>query len=54
MDRISAHLRSYEEAAAYPAHQFLSATCGPRKLWDIERPWFLNPRSGGARFGQCG
>ena len=54
IDRLTAHLRSYEEAVAYPPHQVYVGNLRPEKLWDIERPWFRNLQSPAARFGLCG
>ena len=54
IDRLTAHLRSYEEAVAYPPHQVFVGNLRPEKLWDIERPWFRNLQSPAARFGMCG
>lgn len=54
LDRLTAHLRSYEEAVAYPPHQVFVGNVRPEKLWDIEQPWFRNPLNSAARFGQCG
>ncbi len=54
IDRLTAHLRSYEEAVAYPPHQVYVGNLRPERLWDIERPWRLNPQSPAARFARCG
>lgn len=54
IDRITSHLRSYEEAAAYPAHQAFLGNLEPEKLWEIEQPWFDHPISPAKRNGPCG
>ncbi len=54
IDRLTARLRSYEEAVAYPPHQVYVGNLRPEKLWDIERPWFRNLHSPAERFGLCG
>ena len=37
---IAAHLRSYSEAAAYPANQAFLGGVYPDQLLELERPWF--------------
>lgn len=37
---ISARLRSFEEAAAYPPHRVLLGDLYPDELRDIDRPWY--------------
>ena len=37
---ISARLRSFQEAAAYPPHRVLFGDMHPDALWDIDRPWY--------------
>lgn len=54
LNRITAHLRSYEEALAYPAHQVYLGNMRPDKLWAIEQPWFKHPVDSAGRFGPCG
>ncbi len=54
LDRITAHLRSYEEAAAYPAHQAFLGNLRPDRLWEIDHPWFDNPLGSAERHGTCG
>ena len=40
LGRISASLRSYEDAASYPPNQAFLGGLYPDELRDIERPWF--------------
>ncbi len=54
LEKITSHLRSYEEAVAYPAHQAFLGAIRPESLWDIERPWFHHPLEGAQRFGPFG
>ena len=54
LGRISASLRSYEEAVAYPAHQVYIGNMSPDKLWDIEQPWFQHVPGPGSRFSESG
>jgi betaine reductase len=54
LDKIQSHLRSYEDAVAYPAHQAFLGAMRPEALWDIERPWFHHPLEGAQRFGPFG
>jgi betaine reductase len=42
-DRLSAALRSYEEALGYPPHQVFLGNVRPDDLWEIERPWWRHP-----------
>ena len=51
LEKIQSHLRSYEEAVAYPAHQAFIGAIRPESLWNIERPWFQHPLEGAQRFG---
>ena len=40
LDSITAHLRSYTEAVAYPPNRAFLGGIYPDQLWEIERPWF--------------
>lgn len=52
--RILAHLRSYEEAAAYPPNQVFIGNKSPDALREIPAPWFHSPVSGAQRFSSSG
>src|SRR5271157_5814116 len=54
LEKISSHLRSYEEALKYPPHQVFIGAMRPEKLWNIERPWSQHPQNGAQRFGPFG
>jgi betaine reductase len=50
LGEITAHLRSYEEAAAYAPNQVFLGAFAPEELDEIERPWFLANRTGQRRY----
>lgn len=54
MQQISEHLRSFEQACAYPPHQVFIGSLPPESLWDIPRPWWQSTQNGSARFGSFG
>ena len=54
LKKINSHLRSYQEAMAYPPHQVFIGAMRPEKLWEIERPWFQHPHDWAQRFGPYG
>jgi len=37
---INAHLRTFEQACAYPPNQVFIGRLPPEALWDMERPWW--------------
>ncbi|MDE3075677.1 MAG: glycine reductase [Chloroflexota bacterium] len=43
LEEIEGHLRSYEEAVAYPPHQVFVGNLEPDALRTIERPWYRQP-----------
>jgi len=43
LDRLSASLRSYESAAAYPPNQVFLGAISPEALGVMPRPWFETP-----------
>jgi betaine reductase len=43
LERISAALRSYPDAVAYPPHQVFIGNLRPDALWEVERPWWRHP-----------
>ena len=48
------HLRSYQEAVAYPPHQVFIGNMNPDELNSVARPWFGNPINQASRWGACG
>src|SRR5919108_6402419 len=52
-DAISAHLRSYEAAMAYPPNRAFLGHLHPDGLASLPRPWFAQT-TGGARWGPHG
>ena len=53
LSAIDEHLRSYEEALAYPPNRVYIGCLSPEKLWDIEKPWWKRHEPA-ARFGKYG
>lgn len=51
---IEAHLRSFEEAVAYPPNQVFIGNLHPDRLNDIEQPWTKHLLKGAPRFGAFG
>jgi hypothetical protein len=43
LDRISASLRSYDDALVYAPHQVFIGNIRAEELWKIERPWWRHP-----------
>jgi len=54
LDQISAHLRSYEEAVAYPPNQVFIGNMKPDALLDYERPWTTASVEQASRFSPWG
>ena len=52
--QLYAHLRSYEDAVAYPPHQVMLGTISPDALGDIPRPWHLRPMPDARAEGPAG
>ena len=40
LEQLTASLRTYEEALAYPPHQVVLGNLRPDALWEFERPWW--------------
>jgi hypothetical protein len=53
-EECMAHLRSYEEAVAYPPNQVFIGNIRPDRLADVRKPWYENPVEGAAREGPYG
>jgi len=51
---IAAHLRSYEEAVAYPPNQVFIGNMRPDRLREINGPWYQSPVSDGKRYSKSG
>ena len=52
--KIENHLRSFEDAVAYPPNQVFIGNLAPDHLLDIEPPWYAHPLEGACRFGAFG
>jgi glycine/sarcosine/betaine reductase complex component C subunit beta len=54
LEKITAHLRSFSDAVAYPPHQVFIGNLSPNHLRNISRPWFNHGRSDATRWGNFG
>ena len=53
-EECMAHLRSYEEAVAYPPNQAFIGNIRPDRLADVGKPWYEHPIASAAREGLYG
>jgi len=51
---IEKHLRSFEDAVAYPPNQVFIGNLHPDRLNDIEQPWYCHPVANPSRYGAYG
>ena len=54
LDKINRHLRSFEEAVAYPPNQVFIGNLSPDELHNIPDPWYKNPVKQCIREGKYG
>lgn len=54
LDQITAHLRSYEDAVAYPPNQVFIGNMRPEELKEIEGPWYKSKINEAKRFSPYG
>lgn len=54
LGRINAHLRTFEQACAYPPNQVFIGRLPPEALWDMEAPWWKQEESEVVRSGEFG
>lgn len=54
LKKLPEHLRSFEEAVAYPPNQVYIGNLRPLDLNNIARPWYAHPVSNAAREGRYG
>jgi DNA-binding transcriptional ArsR family regulator len=54
LEKLSQHLRSFQEAVSYPPNQVYIGNMTPDDLKDIPRPWYQAPVSGASRVGKHG
>lgn len=52
--RVKDHIRTYEEAVAYPPNQTYIGNISPEDLRNIKRPWYQNLLKDSSRFGRYG
>ena len=51
---IIGHLRSFDEAVAYPPNQVFIGNLDPDELWTLPSPWHKNPIPNASRWGEFG
>lgn len=54
LKKLPEHIRSYEDAVAYPVNQTYIGNLTPEELAGIPRPWFEKNLDGANRFGKFG
>lgn len=54
LPEITAALRGWEQAVAYPPHQVFIGNLRPEELWETERPWWGAERNGASAAGRHG
>jgi len=54
LEALEGHLRSFEEAVAYPPNQVFIGNLHPDRLNGIEQPWYGHPLKGASRSGLYG
>lgn len=51
---LASHLRSYEQAVAYPPNRVYLGCLPPEALWNLEKPWWKASDAAVSRFGRYG
>jgi betaine reductase len=51
---ILSHLRSFDQAVAYPPNQVFIGNVDPDELWNVPSPWYKNPIPNASRWGEFG
>jgi betaine reductase len=51
---ILSHLRTFDQAVAYPPNQVFVGNLDPDELWSLASPWYRNPISKASRWGEFG
>jgi betaine reductase len=54
LEPIAAHLRTFDQARAYPPNQVFIGGLPPAALWDTETPWWRHGDWAASRFGPYG
>ncbi len=54
LPRMAAHLRSFEDAVAYPPNQVFIGNLAPESLWEVPEPWWRHGQSGATTRGPFG
>src|SRR6056297_2997122 len=52
--KITAHLRDFSDAVAYPPHQVMIGNLSPETLYTIPRPWHKHPMDNAPDKGPAG
>ncbi|MBA2526257.1 MAG: glycine reductase [Pyrinomonadaceae bacterium] len=53
-EEIVSHLRTFDDACAYPPNQVFVGGMPPESLWDMAKPWWKSKDNGAPRFGPFG
>jgi hypothetical protein len=51
---MMSHLRTFEQAVAYPPNQVFVGNMEPDELWEYPSPWYKNPIANASRWGEFG
>ena len=54
LPRLRQHLRTFEDAVAYPPNQVFIGNRAPESLWDVPEPWWRNGLPGSTTRGPVG
>ena len=54
LSSVLGHLRSFDEALAYPPNQAFIGNIEPESLWTAPAPWYKNPVPNASRWGDFG
>jgi hypothetical protein len=51
---MMSHLRTFDQAVAYPPNQVFIGNLDPDELWNFPSPWYKNPVPNASRWGKFG
>jgi len=54
LESVISHLRTFDEAVAYPPNQVFIGNVDPDELWTLPSPWYRNPIPNASRWGEFG